>query len=140
MSGMYSSSCRDDVACRILFFCFFLSFLDAPPLLCKRVCMFVRLSVRRSGTPSLRRVLGASYAGNPALFFFFLFLFFYLLFFFFSLFFLFTRFLFLSFLNFPELPLLLLFQNDLKLLLSFHFLKPCFLFLLFSLSLFQFPR
>ena len=40
-------------------------FLDAPSHLYKRVCP----SVRRSVTPSLRRVLGASYAEYSALFF-----------------------------------------------------------------------
>ena len=50
----------------------FLYFLEAPSHLYKRVCQSVRPSVRPSGrrsvTPSLRRVLGASYAVCSALF------------------------------------------------------------------------
>ena len=45
--------------------CSHVSFLDAPSHLYKRVCP----SVRPSGTPSLRRLLGASYAEYSALFF-----------------------------------------------------------------------
>ena len=44
-------------------------FLDAPSHLYKRVCPSVGPSVRPSGTPSLRRLLGASYAEYSALFF-----------------------------------------------------------------------
>ena len=47
-------------------------FLDAPSHLYKRVCTTVRpsirRSIRRSVTPSLRYLLGASYAEDSALF------------------------------------------------------------------------